>query len=294
MGYQPNPLARSLAGGTTGIIAFVYPLVIPQIASLEIKIIASAANVINQAQYDFLLLTHSIEANDNLQRVVLSGMVEGVILLQVHMEDPRVKFLREVDVPFVLMGRCANNTGLYFVDMDIDYGMRVSIEHLAQLGHRKVAYFYLDEPGFGLVARALQSFQQYAQEHGVEPVVRPCRLEPESGAQAFHALLDQYPDITAAIYWTDIAAWGGIQAAKERGLQIPHDFSLITFDRSSLPAIGVLNPTSIDIRAEEMAATGAQMLVTLLDGKSLETSQLLLRPYFVGGETTAPPPARVR
>jgi len=286
LGYQPNPLAQRLAGGRTGIIGFAFPLVTPGIANLEMKIIASAANVFNQENYDFLLLTHAAPGHENLRRVVQSGLVDGVILLQVRMVDPRIEILREANLPFVLFGRCADNAGLVYVDMDVEHAMHECVAHLAELGHRHIIYFHQDDRGFGLVERALKSFAEACASYHLSGQTLPCGVSPEAGAEAIGQLVDHYPQATAVIFWTDIAAWGAINAAKARGIRIPEDLSLICFDRSTVAALGTFHPTAVDIRADESAALAAQMLVALLKNEPLSETQVLVRPYFVAGEST--------
>jgi Tat protein translocase TatC len=78
-----------------------------------------STNVINAADYAFMMLTHPIHDVDSLQRFVASGLVDGFILMQVQLEDPRVRLLQRTRTPFVLVGRCADNDGVSFVDLDI-------------------------------------------------------------------------------------------------------------------------------------------------------------------------------
>ncbi|MGC8825999.1 MAG: LacI family DNA-binding transcriptional regulator [Anaerolineae bacterium] len=291
LGYEPHPLAQRLAGGRTGIIGFAYPLVTPRIANLEMKIIAGAANVLNQANYDFLLMTHSAPGYGSLRRVVQSGLVDGVILLQVRMVDPRIEILRQANIPFVLFGRCADTAGLMYVDMDVEHAMRQCVAHLAELGHQHIVYCYQDDRGFGLVERALESFASACIEHHLASAVLPCGVSPEAGAAAVLTLLEQYPQTTGVIFWTDIAAWGAYQTLRERGIRVPQDLSLICFDRSTVESLGTFHPTAVDIRAEELSAQAARMLIALLNNEPLEVTQVLIQPHFILGESTAGAPA---
>lgn len=291
LGYQPNPVAQRLAGGRTRTIGFVYPLYVPQITGLEMKFISSAANVINQADYAFLLLTHSARSSDNLRRFVRSGLVDGFILMQVHMHDPRVEMLRQAGLPFVLVGRCADNSGLTYVDLDVKRAMSQCVNYLADLGHRSLAYLHQDDPDFGFVVRALQGFSAACEQHNLAASKQACGMLPEDGQIAMTTLLDQYPETTGVIAWTDTAAWGAVQAAVARGLQVPDSLSIICFDYSAISNLVPFQPTVVDIRAEEMAAQAARMLLALLEDDPLAETQILLDPKFVVGETTAPAPS---
>lgn len=288
LGYQPNPVAQRLAGGRSRTIGFVFPLYAPTIAGLEIKFITGAANVINQADYAFLLLTHPQQNSDHLQRFVQSGLVDGFILMQVQLKDPRVELLRRAGLPFVLIGRCADNHGLAYVDVDANQAIIECIEHLAGLGHRTIAYLHQDEPTFGFTVRAQQQFKESCQAHDLSPILQPCALSSESGRVAMEILLDHHPRPTAVIVWNDLAAWGGLQAARARNIQVPADLSLITFGSSTISELAAFKPTAVDIRPAESAAQAAEILVELLEGESMAQTQILLSPRFLIGDSTAP------
>jgi len=288
LGYRPNPVAQRLATGQSRTIAFVFPLLSPKIAGLEMKFITGAANVINQAEYAFLLLTQLDHDSENLARFAQSGLVDGFILMQVQMHDVRVEMLKQEGIPFVLVGRCADNTGLAYVDVDIDQSMRQCVDHLTGLGHRSIAYLHQDSPDFGFMIRALDGFAAACRHHHLSPITYSCNLSPESGQAALNSLLDQHPETTAVIVWNDTAALGTVQAAQARGLKIPDDLSLICFDYSTISNLIPFKPTVLDIRGEVIAANAAQLMVNLLAGKLLEQSQVLIPPEFIVGDSTAP------
>jgi DNA-binding LacI/PurR family transcriptional regulator len=290
--YHPHPVAQRLATGRSRAIGFVYPLYGPEFSGLEMKFIAGAASVINQANYAFVLLTPPERRADNLARFIQSGLLDGVILMQVRLQDPRVETLRWAGLPFVLIGRCQDNTGLTYIDLNIDQGIHQCVEHLAALGHRNLAYLRLADVELGFAARAAQAYETACQRYGLAAVMSACDLTTESGARATRDLLAQRPETTALIVWNDIAAWGAMQMARRLGRRVPDDLSLICFDRSTIANVISLQPTAIDIRPREMAAEAARMLLAQLEGDALAPAQVLMEPKLLVGETTAPIPPR--
>jgi DNA-binding LacI/PurR family transcriptional regulator len=291
LGFRPNPVARKLAGGERSrAIGFVFPLLAPQIAGLEMTFIASAAQVINQAEYAFVLLTHLAQSSQHLEYFGHSGLVDGFILMQVNLVDERVEFLRREGIPFVLIGRCADNTGLHFVDSAVESGIRRCVDELTALGHRELAYLYQDAPGFGYAFRAEQSFLAACCEHGLEPVREACLLTPESGETAMNRLLDRAPATTGVIVWNDAAAWGAARAAAARGRRIPGDLSLICTNHAEITRLMPFEPAFVDIRADEIATLAAEMMVALIEGRSLEQAQILVPPFFHSGASLGPKP----
>ncbi len=289
LGYQPHPVAQRLAGQPSRTIGFVFPLYAPQISGLETKFIVGAANVINNADYAFLLLTHPQQSSNHLQSFVQGSLADGFILMQVLLEDPRVELLRQSGLPFVLVGRCADNTGLAYVDLDIDLAISECVNHLVGLGHRSIAYLHQDAPNFGFASRAQQAFKRVCQLHNLAWFMQPCQLSSAGGEAATHALLNRHPHTTAVIVWNDLAAWGVAQAAQNRGLSIPTDLSLITFDYSTIIHVAPFKPTAVDIEPEKITNLAATMLLKYLAGQSPAQAQVLVKPRLIIGESTAPP-----
>ena len=254
LGYQPNPIAQRLAGGQTKAIGYVFPLYAPHIAGLEMKFIVSTANEINQANYAFMLLTHPVGDVDSLRRFVTSGLVDGLILMQVRLEDPRVQLLHQARIPFVLVGRCADNRGLTYVDVDVADAMTQCLIHLTDLRHQHIAYLHQDAHDFGFMYRAQREFMAACAVKNVQAFACPSQLSYESGAQAMTSLLRQHPEVTAVIAWNNTVAWGAIDAAKANGRLIPGDLSIISFGHSSFSYPAPIPLTVVDIHPEQLAA----------------------------------------
>jgi len=290
LGYRPDPVAQSLATRTRHRgVGFVFPLLAPQVAELEVRFIASAADVINSAGYAFMLMTHLDDNIGHLEEFAASGLAQGFILMQVQMQDPRVAYLQARRIPFVLIGRCAENAGLTYVDSNIELGMQRCVARLAGLGHRRIAFLHQDDHLTGFAVRVLDAFQRSCGEWGVAAVCAPCALNLASGAEAMGALLDTDPEVTAVIVWNDRAAAGAGEAALARGRRVPQDLSLVCFNYSSLPRLLSLQPAVIDIQAETIAATAARMMLSLLEGVIPEPAQTLVEPLFSEGQSIAPP-----
>lgn len=287
LGYHPNPVAQRLAGGRTQTIGYVFPLYAPQIASLEMKFITSTANVINAADYAFMMLTHPIHDVDSLQRFVASGLVDGFILMQVQLEDPRVRLLQRTRTPFVLVGRCADNDGVTFVDLDIAVAMARCVEYLTDLGHLSIAYLHQEDMAFGFVFRAYNELIAACGRCGAVPYTLACDAAETCGAQAMERLLERYPEVTAVVAWNSTVAWGVIQAAQENGLEVPRDLSVIAFGDAGLTPQAALQLTMLDIRPEPMAAQAAQMLLATLANAPLPESQILIAPELLVRDSTA-------
>ena len=289
LGYRPDPVARNLAAGARHRgIGFVFPLLVPEIAGLEVRFIAAASAVINAADYAFVLLTHLDDDTQHIEQFANSGLAEGFILMQVQWRDSRVDFLRKQGIPFVLVGRCEDNMGLNYVDSDVWWGINQCMQHLVGLGHKHIAYLHQDAQDFGFVIRALDCYRSACEAHDMTPILQPCELSTASGRAALTKVFDNYPETSAIIVWNDSAAWGVLEEAEDRGLRVPEDISLVYFNEASVSRLSSRQPTFIDIRPEVIASTAAQMMVDILNDKTPAKSQVLVSPNFVVGGNTGP------
>ena len=201
------------------------------------------------------------------------------------MHDARVEMLQREEIPFVLIGRCEDNTGLTYVDTDIGHAMEQSFCHLIDQGHKSIAYLYRDDNDYGFSVRALKEYQAACQSHNIAPRFQPCELSPEDGEAAMNALLDQHPDVTATIVWSDIPTVGVVQSVQARGLVIPGDFSIICQEHSIISNLASFVPAILDIRADEMAAQAAQFMIDKLENQTIAQPQLLFSPKLVFDES---------
>jgi DNA-binding LacI/PurR family transcriptional regulator len=290
LGYSPHPLAQRLAGGSSRTIALAYPLYGAELAGLEMKFITGAASVINRAEYTFVLLTHPEGRPDGLEHLVHAGLLDGVLLMQVRLHDPRIACLTSANLPFVLIGRPAEAMRVAYIDLDLDAAMRLCVDHLVALGHRDLGYLSMEESDLGFAVRAGAAYLAACERHGLPARTAPCPLSTEGGRRAARELLRNHPATTAIIGWNDLVAWGALQGAEDAGRTVPADLSLVCFDNSTVAPIIQFRPTAIDIRAGEMAERATHMLLEMLCGKHADPPQVLLEPVLVPGVTTGPAP----
>lgn len=282
LGYRPNQSARRLASKEkTRNIGFVLPLQGTELTGLEIKFISGAAKAINEADYTFILLAHPDRNPENLERFARNGVVDGFILMEVFMKDERVELLKKMDLPFVLVGRCQDNDGLVLVDLDIEKSMQEFFSYFISKGHDRISFLYKEDDNLGLAVRTIQQYRASCQHHHIEPAMLTCQLSSDDGERAMNELLDQRPDLNAVIVWNEIPAIGAARAIKARGIRIPDDFIIICLVQSQVSNSGDFAPVVIDIRAEEVAAKAAELMIAMLENQPIEQPQILIPPKLI-------------
>lgn len=279
LGYQPNSLARALVTKSTKIIALLYPSW-GKGSSPQSEFIASIAEEATNQGYALLLWA---TPNDTaVTDLTYQGFIDGAILMEVALQDPRVEFLEKLNVPFILIGRTAETVGMSFVDLDFDYAIQTSVDYLAQEGHRHIALINQAaihmERGTGYVVRSRDAFYRETQCRGVQAI--DCCSEPDeqSGYAITMDLLTRYPSISAFILMTPWTSGGIVRAIHDKGLRIPDDISLVAIFSPRLAQMTTPALSSVDFPYEEMGRIGTRMLVEKLQDPEKDPTQLLLRP----------------
>jgi DNA-binding LacI/PurR family transcriptional regulator len=292
LGYRPHPLARGLASKRTRILAILFPKTERGLGITELDFVASAAEAASKNGYHLVVWSAETNDLDELEQLTQQGLVDGVILMEVHVNDQRVNLLRDLGFPFSMIGRCDDDRDGY-VDIAFKQTIAEAMDHLVKLGHRNIAYINQSQAsydtGYGPVVRTKVAFEDYVHDSGVNGVMRFCHPSPECGYEAFSALLQEFPDLTAVLSMNDRAIPGIMRAVIERGWKIPDDFSLVTIVTSvrmaemMLPTLTTLEPPST-----ELGRLATELLIEHLEGTGDGNPRILIPCHLVEGESSGP------
>jgi len=284
--YQPHALARALATKRTRTIALLYPT----LPEPQFEFVSGILEVTNERKYGLLLWTVPNDDQDMLQ-LIQQGFIDGLILMEVRLEDPRVVALKEQNYPFTMIGHCANNAGINFVDLDFDYALHKCVDYLAELGHKHIGFINheqsLFEAGVGYIVRAEHAFHQALAERGLEGLSTPCASNPEAGYDAANALMAKDPELSAIITSNTWVSGGITRAAHDHRLRIPEDMSLVAVIPPRVAEMMTPRTTGIDFPFHEMGHIGADMLIRQLEGEEV-SAQLLLKPRLTVRQSSGP------
>src|SRR5689334_13681107 len=138
IGYRPNAAARALKEGRTRTLGLVIPPASMRLTDMQLRFVASVVEAAARADLDVLLSPSGGDHDRSFERIVSGRRVDGVILMEIRLEDERVTRLEQTSLPFVTIGHTAHPAGWW---VDLDYATLVArcVQHLADLGHRQVA-----------------------------------------------------------------------------------------------------------------------------------------------------------
>lgn len=294
LGFRRNVVARALASRRSRIVALAYPAMQHKMAS-AMEFITSASRAAREADYHLMVWPVDNDGSE-LAELVGQGLVDGVLLMEVQLEDPRVEILRSLDIPFALIGRTGNVSGLHYVDIDFDVTMRMAMDHLAELGHTRIVFVNgsQDEASFasyGPYVRSEVAFRGLAARRGLEPVVLRCKQTVRSGREAATALMASAPDATAVIIADEVAANGLVAELARSGRSVPTRLSVMSI-MGSADIAAMCNPplTTVTAAGTDLGLLGVEALLRQLEGGPPMPPVLRAGALLVG-ESTGPVPA---
>jgi DNA-binding LacI/PurR family transcriptional regulator len=293
LGYRPHAMARGLASKRSRIIALLFPNPERGLGITELEFVTNAADAARENGYNLVLWPSEMHDPEELRLFAQQGLVDGVIVMEVRLNDERINLLREIDFPFSMIGRCADTDGLGYADIDFNRTMQEAVNYLTGLGHKTIGFLNQSQSafdnGYGPVVRTEAEFKHAIRVAGVEGISSFCRPAPHAGYEVMNKLLVESPGLTALITMNERAVPGIMQAIAERDWHIPEDFSLIVIASSARMA-EMMTPalTTSDIQVAELSRLGVELLIQQLEAEEREPLHELVACKLVVRGSTGP------
>jgi LacI family transcriptional regulator len=291
LGYRPNPIARGLKTNRS----YTVGVLIPDLMNpLFPPIVRGIQDRLEEAGYTPLIA--NTENDPERERIdfdrLRARQVDGFITATARRDDDLLTQVAAIGAPVVLVNRRLDQPLLPAVVGDDRAGLRLAIEHLAGLGHRRIAYLAGPQQVSTGYLR-YEGFLEAMRDRGLEPdpeLVRFGDAFTESeGMRLCSELLDSGAALTAIAAGNDLVALGCYDVFEERGIRCPDQISVVGFN--DMPFAGRFDPplTTIRIPHYEIGARGAELLIELQGEMQVPPPQIQLPPEFVTRSSTAPP-----
>ena len=296
LGYRRNAVARALASRRSRIIALIYPLLDQHNHHAFIE---GAAAVAAKRDYSLVLWPiHSDNATTEIASLIQAGFAEGVLLMEVQLEDERVKHLQQAGAPFALIGRTSDPEGIDYVDMDFERTTRLAVDDLMALGHRDFTLVVEDLSGtpladYGPPLRTEQTFREVMSERGLRAHVLWVVHDPNRIRDLAEDLIRQSPETTAVISMSDEASVALTGGLRQLGVRIPEDVSIVGIATAST-FMTLIDPelTTYVAPGERMGGLAAGALIDRLEGREGPPAQVRITCSLHEGASVGPAPAR--
>ena len=274
LNYEPNHVARSLATRKTMIVGLKMPLSRNStLSGFETQMIDSVTQ--ECARHGYRVLLDTLPEQDDVT-TCSSDPVDGVILLNPREKDPRIERYMRIGIPLVVIGRPQPFADdICFVDNNNEEMAAQVGEYLIENGHRRVLFLN----AFGdmtVAADRLRGLRKAFERHGIafaeELVLYNSRKEyPNAADYGFRSVLDTYRpgNYTAVIADTDQVALGVLRAARELGIDIPGELSLIALSNDATVALETTPKlTTVELNVRRLGTEAAKILIEKMNGSS--------------------------
>jgi LacI family transcriptional regulator len=217
--------------------------------------------------------------------------VDGFIAATARRDHWLLADAARTGVKLVLVNRRVDSDAIPAVTGDDHEGVRLAVEHLYELGHRRIAHLAGSQALYTGFSRH-QGFVDAMQARGLEIdsglVLFSAAFTEREGARCCRALLERRRDFTAIVAGNDLLALGCYDALEERGLRCPEDVSVVGYN--DMPFVDRFRPplTTVRVPHYELGATAAELMLEQLQEGQVAARQLLLAPELVTRGSTAP------
>jgi LacI family transcriptional regulator len=286
LGYESSLVARSLRSHRTHVIG----ILVAEFEPFSAEILKGAASALADTGYELLAYTGGLQGRGaGWERRYLSRLsgtlIDGAVLVTPTVVDA------DAGVPVVAIDPHTGPTGLPTVDSDNLVGAVLGTEHLLGLGHRRIG-FVGGRADLESSRLREQGFRQAMAAAGLlvdEALVRAGDYRKESTLEPARELLSRTDRPTAIFAANDLSAIATIEVARDLGLSVPGDLSVIGFD--DIPESAQIDPplTTVHQPIQQMGAAAIEMLTALLDGSPVDEPHVRLPTSLVQRRTTAPP-----
>ncbi|GAA1784856.1 LacI family DNA-binding transcriptional regulator [Luedemannella flava] len=291
-GYRPNASARALKEGRTRTLGLVIPPASRALTDMQLGFVASVVEAAARVDLDVLLSPSGGDHDRSFERLVTGQRVDGVIVMEIRLEDARVARLQQTRIPFVTIGRTAQPDSLSWVDVDYAHLIGRCVHHLADLGHRHIALINRSQElvasGYGPGHRALAGFTEAITERGISGMSLCCADDAPAGHAATRRLLAEHPDVTAIATINEAALRGVQRALDNAGLRIPRDFSVTGVVAQHWAEDFHPPLTAADVPAHDMGSRAVELLLERIAEPESAARHVLLSPPIALRSSTGP------
>lgn len=226
LNYQPNVVARALRVSSAGALG----MLVPSLRNPVYAEISRGASERAWAQNFALLLAEDQTGGDAeraYERLVRSGRIDGLLIAGVRADSMITDAEARSNVPFVYVNR--RHEGGHNVSMREEDAARLATSHLLDLGHQALAHI-AGPREIDTAQRRLAGFLECASSAGIVPRVVHSPFDERAGYNAMLELLSQEPQPTGVFTSNFNQAIGALAGARDRGLGVPADVSIVTYD----------------------------------------------------------------
>ena len=291
LGWYPNRAARALSAARVDACGLVLarparslalePFFMEFISGVEVELSSRSVALTIQLVED---VRQEIEV---YRRWFGEHRVDGVLMVDLRVDDPRIAELVRLGLPAVVVGGPLGDRALPAVFHDEESVVVEAVQYLAALGHTRVAHV-TGVGDFVHTGQRTAAFEHAVGELGLDANVIETDYSAESGARATRRLLSLPDPPTAIVFDSDLLAVTGLGVAQRMGFAVPDDVSIVGWDDSLISQVVHPPLTAITRDIPGFGAAAARQLLLAVDGEATEDVQILRGELTIRGSTGRP------
>lgn len=294
LGWQPDGRARALVSKRTRALGLIIRRE-PSLLTTDPFFPQFVAGVeIGLTEHGYALVLQVVRDTESEIKAYVDGAREarfdGVFLTDLLVDDPRLNLIEELRLPAAILGsHTLERPGAVTIEADDASGVRRAVRHLRSLGHERIGHVSGMQNYIHTQSRE-QAWKDVLEESGLEPgPIIYADFSGSGGSSATHEMLDLPNPPTAIVYGNDLMALAGLSAAKDRGLRVPRDLSIVGFD--DIPFAPYASPPLTTVRqdAVEWGRVAALSLLALINGEEPRRTEPLAAEFVIRNSTGPAP-----
>lgn len=285
LGYRPNSSARQLRRARSQHLGVVYAMT----HGLDAELVEALYPAAEEAGFSLALgastptrtWRHAVDE-------LLEFRCEAIIVIAPD-DDPAAFTEISKAAPLIAVGR--RLAGVDSIRMDDRMGSRLAVDHLVELGHRRIVHVAGDgQPGADGRRRG---YLDAMAAHGLERFAHIVAgdYSEDSGADAAIAIVGSDADCSAVVTANDRMAVGLIHRLADAGVRVPGDVSVVGMDNSAQARMRHLSLTSVSQRVPALATHAVKLAIDRIDGSTAPADDVIIAPDLVVRSSTSAPPA---
>lgn len=288
LGYVQNTMAYALKKGRSMTIGVIIPDLMNPVFP---PILKGIMNCLNRESYTSIIAYSENDIDLALTEIkrMKGRQVDGFILAGAFRDDFSVDYCVENKIPVITVGRSVGHDVVDKIVIDNDSGMQQMVEHLLELGHRRIALIAAPQN----ISDGYERYWAYRNQlkaHGIDVdedlIVQAEAFTLDAGREATEELLSRNIPFTAVIAANDLVALGCIEELERKGLHCPDDVSVIGFN--NMPYLDLLRVplTTIEIPRQRMGEKAAKLILDRLKRPEMPLQCIVLEPHLLCRSST--------
>ena len=292
--YHPNAVARGLARQRTNNLGILFGVVDPSaivINAYSTAILQGALTAAAQAGYNITHLTRPWIDKEHSLSYFNDRSTDGILAVALPTGSDLIPCLSSLNVPLVAVSWPPEVGGVPSVDIDDVHGTRLVMRHLLELGHTRIAHI-TGHPNLVSACVRQDIYLQCLAEAGIAPLPEYLRVgfyTPEAGYEHASHLMALPQPPTAIFAGNDEIAIGVLTAARDRGVRVPEQLSVVGVDNR--PELRMVTPPLTTLRQPfvPMGEEAIRLLIQRVEGQAVPATTRLFKPDLIERGSTAPP-----